>query len=320
MTDHKTLDAYLAAQDADAAVIDAIAHIATACVEISRIVTLGAVGDHLGAAGATNVQDEEQKKLDVLSNDILSDALMGCAAVAGLASEELEHAQLTGRTGGVLVTFDPLDGSSNIDVNVSVGTIFSILPAPPGRTAVEQDFLAPGRRQLAAGYAVYGPQTSLVLTLSPEVVAFTLDADGVWRLTHERLTVPAATREFSINMSNQRHWAEPVRAYIADCLEGKTGPRGKDFNMRWVGSMVADVHRILMRGGVFLYPWDAREPTRPGKLRLLYEGAPMSLLIERAGGAALAGEGAILDVVPKTLHERVSVILGSAEEVRRFEA
>jgi len=318
MSDLRTLEDYLAAHAGDAA--ETVRSVAAACVEIGRMVALGAVGGSLGASGTVNVQDEEQKQLDVITNDILSDALMACPPVAGFASEELDHSQATGRIGGVLVTFDPLDGSSNIDVNVSVGTIFSVLPAPTDRAPTEGDFLRPGRDQLAAGYAVYGPQTSLVFTLSDDVVAFTL-ADGVWRQTHEKISVPADTKEFAINMSNQRHWAEPVRAYVAGCVAGKEGPRGKDFNMRWVASMVADVQRILMRGGVFLYPWDQREPDRPGKLRLLYEAAPMSLLIVRAGGAATDGKGApILDVIPTKLHQRHPVVLGSRNEVAVVDA
>ena len=316
MTQLPDLSAWLSTQSADAATKDAVACIATACVEIGRVVALGAIEDNLGVAGGINVQQEEQKKLDVLSNDILSDALLACRSVAGLASEELETVQVTDRTEGVLVTFDPLDGSSNLDVNAPVGTIFSILPAASGRTSAEADFLRPGRDQLAAGYALYGPQTLLILSVDRDVSAFTLDADGIWRLTQARMTVPEQTREFAINMSNQRHWAEPVRAYVADCLAGREGPRGKDFNMRWLAAMVGDVHRILTRGGVFLYPWDAREPDRPGKLRLLYEGAPMALLIERAGGLATDGTQPILDIVPTTLHQRVAVVLGSAEEVR----
>lgn len=320
MTDLTTLDAYLTAHPGNPATAEALLDIGRACVEISRAVRLGAVADHLGGAGETNVQDEEQKKLDVLADDILGRVLERCGSVAGYASEEREHVQLTGRCGGVLVLFDPLDGSSNIDVNVSIGTIFSILPAPDTGPPTTESFLRAGRDQLAAGYAVYGPQTVLVLTISSEVVAFTLDAEGMWRLTHERLTIPTETREFAINMSNQRHWAEPVRRYIAECLQGREGPRGKDFNMRWVGSMVADVHRILMRGGVFLYPWDAREPSRPGKLRLLYEGGPMALLVERAGGSASDGQRPLLDVEPASLHQRVSVVLGSATEVSRLTA
>ena len=317
MTDFIDLSAYLEAQAADPSVKSAVAAMAGACVSISRVVASGALGGALGAAGTVNVQDEDQKKLDVISNDIVREALMACEAVAGLASEEIEEVEATGRDGSLLVTFDPLDGSSNIDVNVSVGTIFSILPAPAGREPVEADFLQPGRNQLAAGYALYGPQTMLVFTLGKDVVGFTLSPDGAWKLTHERLTIPEETAEFAINMSNRRHWAPAIRDYIDGCLAGKDGPRGKNFNMRWVASMVADVHRILMRGGVFLYPWDSRKPEQPGKLRLLYEGAPMSLIVETAGGASMAGEGRMLDVVPGKLHERVSVILGAKNEVVR---
>ena len=317
MTTLITLADHLAAeQTANEAVKDVVTAIAAACVQISKVVASGAISGSLGAAGQVNVQDEEQKKLDIITNDILRGALKACAPVAGLASEELEEIETTGREGGFLVTFDPLDGSSNIDVNVSVGTIFSILPAPATGLPTEADFLQPGRQQIAAGYAVYGPQTMLVLTLAKGVVGFTLDADGAWRLTHGDIAIPADTAEFAINMSNQRHWAEPVKRYIDGCLQGKEGPRGKNFNMRWVASMVADVHRIAMRGGVFLYPWDAREPDKPGKLRLLYEANPMSLIVERAGGkSTLDGVAAILDVQPTKLHQRVPVVLGSANEV-----
>jgi fructose-1,6-bisphosphatase I len=317
MTTLTDLAGWLATEPAGDEVKDVVAVIAAACVQISKVVASGAISGSLGAAGQVNVQDEEQKKLDIITNDILRDALNGCPLVAGLASEELDFIETTGAVGGFLVTFDPLDGSSNIDVNVSVGTIFSILPAPAGVAPSEADFLLPGRQQVAAGYAVYGPQTMLVLTISNSVVAFTLDADGAWRLTHETIAIPADTAEFAINMSNQRHWAPPVRAYIEGCLAGKTGPRGKNFNMRWVASMVADVHRILMRGGVFLYPWDAREPDKPGKLRLLYEANPMSLIVERAGGQSTDGKTSILDLQPTKLHQRVPVVLGSANEVKR---
>ncbi len=315
MTSFVDLAAWLAAEPADAALKDVVQTIAATCAQISRVVASGALSGSLGAAGSTNVQDEEQKKLDVITNDMLSEALKRCAPVAGLASEELEEVEPTGRVGGYLVTFDPLDGSSNIDVNVSVGTIFSVLPAPAGHAPAEADFLQPGRNQVAAGYAVYGPQTMLVLTLSSGVNAFTLAADGQWLLTHSALGVTADTAEFAINMSNQRHWAEPVRRYIDGCLSGKDGPRGKNFNMRWIASMVADVHRIMMRGGIFLYPWDAREPEKPGKLRLMYEANPMALVVERAGGRATDGVTRILDIQPTKLHQRVPVVLGSANEV-----
>ena len=316
MTSFATLADHLAAEAIPQDLKTVAAAIADECVAIARLVSLGALAGTLGVAGTVNVQDEEQKKLDVLTNDMLTDRLKATGPVAAVGSEEMDLIEPTGRQGGYLVTFDPLDGSSNIDINAPVGTIFSILPAPEGRDPVEADFLIGGRKQVGAGYAVYGVQTMLVLTLAEGVNGFTLDREGVWRLTHPGITVPTDTREFAINMSNRRHWAEPVRRYIDACLAGKTGPRGKDFNMRWVAAMVADVHRILMRGGVFLYPWDAREPDRPGKLRLLYEGAPMALLIERAGGKATTdGTTRILDVIPTRLHDRVAVALGSANEV-----
>ena len=315
MTTFVDLAAWLAAEPADAALKDVVQTIASTCSRISRVVASGALSGSLGAAGSTNVQDEEQKKLDVITNDMLSQALNACAPVAGLASEELEEVEPTGRVGGYLVTFDPLDGSSNIDVNVSVGTIFSVLPAPAGHAPTEADFLQPGRNQVAAGYAVYGPQTMLVVTLASGVNAFTLDADGRWLLTHPELSIKADTAEFAINMSNQRHWAAPMRRYIDGCLAGKDGPRGKNFNMRWIASMVADVHRIMMRGGIFMYPWDAREPGKSGKLRLMYEANPMGLVVERAGGAATDGVERILDIQPTKLHQRVPVVLGSANEV-----
>ena len=318
MTRLTTLPTYLDQQCRRADVAEAIRRLAAACADISALVRLGLLDEHRGLAGGVNVQDEAQQKLDVISDELIAKALDDCDAVSGFASEEREHPQMTGRCGGVLVLFDPLDGSSNIDVNVSVGTIFSIMAAPATEAPTAADFLQSGRSQLAAGYAIYGPQTELVLTVSDAVVAFTLDANGVWRLTQGDISVPRETKEFAINMSNQRHWTKGTQDYIADCLMGQEGPRGKNFNMRWVASMVADVHRILMRGGVFLYPWDAREPTRPGKLRLLYEGAPMALLIERAGGASTDGQRSLLDVQPTQLHQRVPVVLGSAAEVERW--
>jgi fructose-1,6-bisphosphatase I len=242
-----------------------------------------------------------------------------------MASEEMETIHLIPNRypkGEYLLLFDPLDGSSNIDVNVSIGTIFSVLKAPAdasGREIAEADFLQAGCTQVAAGYALYGPQTMLILTVGDGVVGFTLDREmGSWVLTHENITVPAETKEFAINMSNMRHWAPPVKRYIDECLAGKTGPRGKDFNMRWVASMVTDIHRLLMRGGVFMYPWDAREPNKPGKLRLMYEANPMSMLVEQAGGMATNGHERILDVKPSSLHERVSVVIGSKNEVARI--
>ncbi|WP_079419406.1 class 1 fructose-bisphosphatase [Thiomonas intermedia] len=294
--------------------------VARACKRISIAVNKGALGDVLGSAGTGNVQGEVQKKLDVIANDVLIHANEWGGHLAAMASEEMDTVFPVSEhypRGEYLLLFDPLDGSSNIDVDVTIGTIFSVLQLPGNVGEVsEAHFLQAGARQVAAGYCVYGPQTQLVLTVGHGVAVFTLDREqGSFVLTQDGLKIPASTSEFSINMSNLRHWAPPVKRYIDECLQGKDGPRGRDFNMRWVGSMVADVHRILMRGGVFLYPWDQREPNKPGKLRLLYEANPMSLLVEQAGGAATNGKQRILDIAPSSLHERCSVMLGSSEEV-----
>jgi fructose-1,6-bisphosphatase I len=315
----QTLAGWLAGQDrADASLKALVLAVAAACAEISGRVARGALGGLLGVAGHENVQGEVQKTLDVVSNDLMVEAARQSGQVAAVASEELEDiVGFDGEDRGRhLLLFDPLDGSSNIDVNVSIGTIFSVLPAPPGRAPVAADFLQAGRAQHAAGYAVYGPQTVFVVTLGEGAAGFTLDPrDGAWRLTQPAFAIPETTREFAINMSNRRHWAEPVRRYIDACLAGRDGPRAKDFNMRWVASMVAEVHRIMTRGGVFLYPWDAREPDRAGKLRLMYEANPMALLVEQAGGAASDGTQPILDIAPTALHQRVGVVLGAREEV-----
>ena len=320
-------DSHIASMAAPEGLKAVLTVLARTCAEISDVVAGGALAGALGASGQINVQDEEQKKLDVMTNDMLTDALSACPFVAGVASEEMDTVQPTTNAPaeGYLVLFDPLDGSSNIDINAPVGTIFSVL-ASTTATPAEADFMQPGRAQVASGYALYGAQTMLVLTTGQGVSGFTLaPANGVeggrWLLTHPDIRIPADTREFAINMSNQRHWAGGVQRYVAGCLEGADGPRGKNFNMRWVAAMVADVHRILMRGGVFLYPWDRREPEKPGKLRLMYEGNPMALLVEQAGGkATLDGAAPILDVVPERLHQRVPVALGSANEVDQIAA
>jgi fructose-1,6-bisphosphatase I len=296
--------------------------VARACKTISHKVGKGALGGVLGSADTENVQGEVQKKLDVISNEILIEANEWGGYLAGMASEEMETAQaipVAYPRGRYLLLFDPLDGSSNIDVNVSIGTIFSVLPAPESRhDPVDEAFLQRGTRQVAAGYAVYGPQTQFVLTVGHGVVIFTLDRDtGSFLLTTEGVQIPRATKEFAINMSNLRHWEPPVRRYVDELLAGKTGPLAKDYNMRWIASMVADVHRILNRGGIFMYPRDAREPDKPGKLRLMYEGNPMAFIVEQAGGAATDGHSRILEVQPGKLHQRVAVFLGSAEEVER---
>jgi fructose-1,6-bisphosphatase len=287
---------------------------------------LGRPGGLVGAGGGTgsvNVQGEEQKPLDVVANDIMIGSCEWGGYLAGMVSEEMEApypipAQYP--RGRYLLVFDPLDGSSNLDVNVTVGTIFSVLRAPEGVTDPQPaDFLQPGARQVCAGYALYGPAAMIVITLGTGVHGFTLDPEiGAYILTHPNLAIAEDTQEFAINASNQRFWEPPVRRYVEECVAGRSGVRGKDFNMRWIASLVAEVHRILMRGGLFMYPADTRDPRKPGRLRLLYEANPMAMLIEQAGGAASTGRARILDVVPTELHQRVPVILGSRNEVARL--
>ena len=299
--------------------------VARACKRISISVTKGALGEVLGTAGSENVQGEIQKKLDIIANEVLIEANEWGGHLAAMASEEMEGIHIVPNRypqGEYLLMFDPLDGSSNIDVNVSIGTIFSVLKKVEGGKGVsEDDFLQPGTAQVAAGYCVYGPQTTLVLTFGQGVAMFTLDREqGSFVLTSEGVNIPEDTKEFAINMSNMRHWDAPVTRYIDEALAGRTGPRAKDFNMRWIASMVADVHRILTRGGVFLYPWDRREPNKAGKLRLMYEANPMAFLVEQAGGAATNARQRIMDLQPTQLHERVAVVLGSKKEVERVTA
>jgi fructose-1,6-bisphosphatase I len=299
--------------------------VARACKRISYGVGKGALADVLGEAGTENVQGESQKKLDVIANETLLEANEWGGHLAAMASEEMDHPYpIPNRypMGEFLLLFDPLDGSSNIDVNVSIGTIFSVLRLPEGvKEPQEEHFLQPGARQVAAGYAVYGPSSLLVLTVGDGVACFTLDREtGSWWLTNDGMRVPEQTKEYAINASNSRHWHAPVQRYVDELTAGKTGPLGKDYNMRWVAAMVADVHRIMTRGGIFMYPADKREPGKPGKLRLLYEANPMSFLVEQAGGAATNGLQRILDVQPAALHERVAVFLGSKEEVERVTA
>ena len=299
--------------------------VSRACKRISIAVGKGALGGVLGDAGrdgqaSINVQGEAQKKLDVLSNEILLEANAWGGHLAGLASEEMDTSQPIPDKyprGNYLLLFDPLDGSSNIDVNVSVGTIFSVLRCPEGVTSpTDADFLQPGTAQVAAGYCVYGPQTTLVLTVGHGTHAFTLDREvGSFVLTTRGMTIPQETREFAVNMSNQRFWEAPMQAYVGDLLKGSEGPRGKDFNMRWIASMVADVHRILTRGGIFSYPLDSKCAAKGGKLRLMYEANPMSFLVEQAGGAASTGRMRMLEVPPTGLHMRVPVFMGSKAEV-----
>ncbi len=296
----------------------------TAAVKsISAMTSKGALGGFLGALDTQNVQGEVQKKLDVLSNEAMIQACEWGGLVAGMASEEMDDPYTLPKEferGPYLLVFDPLDGSSNTDVNVSVGTIFSVLRHTRIGDPTVTDYLRPGVEQVAAGYAIYGPATMLVLTVGKGTHGFTLDREiGNFILTHPDLRIPADTSEFAINTSNERFWEPPVQRYVAECKAGKSGVRGRDFNTRWIASMVADVHRILMRGGIFMYPKDTKDPSKPGRLRLMYEANPIGMIIEQAGGAASTGRGRILEVQPTSLHQRVPVMLGSKNEIERLE-
>ncbi len=299
--------------------------VALTCTAISTQVARGALAGVLGAESSTNSHGETQQRLDLIANDLFLQVNERSGRLAGMVSEELDgpHRMPAGRPRGeYLLAFDPLDGSSNIDVNVSVGSIFSILRArAPGLDATREDFLRPGSEQVCAGYAIYGPATVLVLSVGTGVHGFTLDPGlGEFFLTHPHLMIPASAEEFAINASNRRFWSPAVRRYVDECLAGAVGPRGKDYNMRWVASLVAELHRILTRGGVFLYPRDSRNPARAGRLRLLYEAAPVAFLVEQAGGRASTGHRRLLDVVPDELHQRVPFVFGASEEVERVES
>ncbi|KQW34687.1 class 1 fructose-bisphosphatase [Rhizobacter sp. Root404] len=307
------------ANDLGALLVD----VAAAVKAIAAMTAKGALGGFLGELDNRNVQGETQKKLDVLANEAVIRSCEWGGLVAGMASEELDEPHAVPSEyarGRYLLVFDPLDGSSNTDVNVSVGTIFSVLRHDATAAPATADFLQPGRTQVAAGYAIYGPATMLVLSVGTGTHGFTLDREiGNFILTHPHLLIPAQTSEFAINTSNARFWEAPVKRYVAECQDGRSGERGRDFNMRWIASMVAEVHRILMRGGVFMYPRDTKDASKPGRLRLLYEANPIAMLIEQAGGAASTGRARLLDVQPEGLHQRVPVILGSREEVERID-
>jgi len=313
----KTLEQYLDEAKAPDDLEQLLLQIASICAEISGQIRLGALAGIHGDAGTGNIQGEKQKKLDVIANELFVQGLSKSKVVCGLASEEMDHAVDVPGGARLLTAFDPLDGSSNIDVNVSIGSILSVLPAPTKDGPIQdEDFLVPGSKQLASGYAIYGPATELVITIGQGVYCFTLDPEhSIWGQTKGPMRIPEETQEFAINASNARHWYPPIQSYINELLAGKTGPRGKDFNMRWIASMVADVHRILCRGGVFLYPADQREPDKPGKLRLLYEANPMALLVSEAGGQSTTGIEHILSIQPSALHQRVAVVMGAREEV-----
>ncbi len=301
-----------------------INHIRLACKRIANAVGQGALSGALGTAGTDNVQGEKQMRLDVLADEIFVATHEWGGHLAGLVSEERDEPYIIPDAyprGRYLLVYDPLDGSSNIDVNVSVGSIFSVLRCPEGISdPTAKDFLQPGTKQVAAGYAIYGPTTMLVITLGHGTHGFTLDRNmGEFILTHPDMRIPESTREFAINTSNARFWEAPVRRYVDECVQGKSGTRGNDFNMRWIASLVAEVHRILVRGGLFMYPRDTKDPSKPGRLRLLYEANPMAMVVEQAGGLASTGRGRLLEVEPTSLHQRAPVILGSREEVERIE-
>ena len=334
LTGRRTLTRYLIEErrrypQASGALNALLLDVSLACKAIARIVARGALAaGSAPAAGATNVQGEVQKPLDLLSNEIFLRMNEWNGHLAGMASEEMEQPQAIPDAyprGRYLLLFDPLDGSSNIDVNVSVGSIFSVLRAPADlvagdRELTEADFLQAGATQVAAGYALYGPSTMLVLSVGNGVAGFTLDPElGEFVLTHPEIRVPEDTQEFAINTSNARFWEPPVKRYVDECLAGRTGPRDKDFNMRWIASMVAEAHRILMRGGVFLYPRDTKDLAKPGRLRLLYEANPVGFLMEQAGGRASTGRQPVLGVMPSALHQRIGLVFGSANEVARIE-
>lgn len=297
--------------------------LATACKAIGHEVNRGALAGNLGLAGSENVQGEAQRKLDVITHEIFVRSLEWTGHLAGMASEESDEIlQIPAGypRGKYLICFDPLDGSSNIDVNLSVGTIFSILRCPEGATKPgEEHFLQPGRQQVCAGFCIYGPTTILVLTTGNGVNGFTLDRDiGEFVLTHPNMRIPPDTSEFAVNMSNRRYWEQPVQRYVEECVNGKDGGREKDFNMRWIASMVAEIYRLLTRGGIFMYPIDTKAPRKPGRLRLMYEANPMSFIVEQAGGMASTGRERIMDIQPADIHQRVPVILGSKNEVQRL--
>ena len=315
----KRLDQVLAADGVNAELELVIKDVMVACKDIAYKLSQGELAGILGATEDENVQGETQKMLDVISNDLLKDILVANPYVRGVGSEEEDYTIAANADGKYLVTFDPLDGSSNIDVNLSVGTIFSVLEAQDDTSGDNQEvFLQTGRKQVAAGYVLYGPSSLLVMTTGKGVNLFTLDTNiGEFVLTKEALQIPEDTAEFAINMSNQRFWEPEMKQYIDDCLQGEEGPLGKRYNMRWVASMVAEVHRILIRGGIFMYPYDSRDPSKAGKLRLMYEGNPMSMIVEQAGGASSTGRMDIMDVQPEGIHDRVPVVLGSKNEVAK---
>lgn len=297
-----------------------LSDIALAVKQIAIAIDAGAIAGNMGSLATVNVQGEVQKTLDVLTNDIFVEAIQKSGYIAGMVSEEeidpIQMAQTHSQEKSYLIAVDPLDGSSNVNVNVSVGTVFSILKTKNSQPEL-MDFLQAGTEQICAGYALYGTSTMLVFTTGNGVDGFTLDKKtNAFLLTHPQMKIPQSTTEFAINMSNYRFWQEPIQRYIDECLQGTESERDKDFNMRWVASMVAEVHRILVRGGVFMYPSDAK--AKMGRLRLMYEANPMSFIVEQAGGGSTTGLQRVLEVSPTGIHQRVPIMLGSKNEIDRI--
>ena len=316
---HSKLTDFLAAQQAGEPLVCLLLAIADICTDIAEMTAKGALASITEKLESQNIQGETQTQLDVIANDLMIEGLKKCEVVAGLVSEEMDEV-INIRAAQYLVAFDPLDGSSNVAVNVSVGTIFSVLNAPENRMPIEFDYLQAGSGQVAAGYALYGPATMLVLTIGKGTQGFTLDlATKTFVLTHPNIQVAETTSEFAINASNERFWEAPIARYVDECKAGAAGGRGRDFNMRWVASMVADVHRILLRGGIYLYPRDSKKPIKAGRLRLMYEANPTSFLIEQAGGKGSTGSMRIMDIVPDSVHQRVPLVIGTAQEVSLVE-
>ena len=324
---------FLAETKTSPSLIALVSAIADACLAISALTENGAIknkyGENIyGKLTSENIQGETQATLDVISDGIFTARLAATGLVAGMVSEEVDlpiAVHNKAKQAEFLVVFDPLDGSSNVDVNVTIGSIFSVFKAPcknnlSQANLVEVDYLIAGKHQLAAGYASYGPCTMLVITLGHGTHGFTLNrATKEFILTHPNMQVPADSNEYAINSSNQRFWEPPVKRYVTECKAGAAGRREKDFNMRWIGSMVADVHRILMRGGIYLYPKDSKDTAKAGRLRLMYEANPMAMLIEQAGGAASTGRVRMLDIEPEHIHQRIPIIIGSKNEVAHVE-
>lgn len=312
----QTLASVLTTSSIPTSLQDVLGVITSTCIDISGKLQQGSLAGILGTAGNENVQGEEQKKLDVIANTMLKEGLAASPHVRAIASEEEEDIVPVHTDGEYLVAFDPLDGSSNIDINSMVGTIFSVYHHTGDARATEADFLIAGREQVAAGYVLYGPSCMLVFSTGDGVAMYTYDSSQqAFVLTQENVQISADTSEFAINMSNQRFWSKNMQGYVADLIAGSEGPREKNFNMRWVAAMVGDVHRILCRGGIFIYPWDSKDPSKAGKLRLMYEANPMAMLLEQAGGKAFTHTERILDIQPTAIHQRVAVILGAANEV-----